>query len=206
VPDSAQGLFLLVLTMPGIVGFFVFSHMYCNRIESSFDKFGYIVLLNIVGVLGASIFFDLALLARIRYDAISFADISEFTIKLMLPLTACSSMAGALLAFVGNAGRVQRFLIKQGLTRKTAHGSVLADVIATYPDAYLKVRFKGGGYVIGHPRKYSLMGDEHYLFLEKAARRPPRPNDSAPQPPEAAIDGPGILLLSFDEVACVEVL
>src|ERR1044071_8021088 len=91
MPDSSQGLFIIVITMPGIIGLFVFSHLYCNRIESSFDKISYIVLLNIMAVIEASVLFDVTLLSRVKYEAISFSQVSEFTLKLMLPLTIFAS-------------------------------------------------------------------------------------------------------------------
>ena len=84
--------------------------------------------------------------------------------------------------------------------------SVLADVICTHPDCYLKFRLKSGGYVIGHPRKYSLHGKEECIFLDNAARRPPKPSAGGNQPPEVPIGGHGIILLKFDDVSAVEVL
>jgi hypothetical protein len=133
-------------------------------------------------------------------------EIESFVTNLLLPLSAISIALAVAAAFALNKGWLQNLMVRAGITNKTSHSSVLADVICSYPDCYLKFRFKSGGYVIGHPRKFSLDGKDDCIFLENAARRPARPMPGATQPPEQPVVGPGILLLGFDDVSAVEVL
>jgi len=83
---------------------------------------------------------------------------------------------------------------------------VIAATIRRNPHNFFRIRLKDGGYVRGHPLLYSLDGEESCLFLEKAAYRRKRPDRRHNVPAEIAVNGPGVLLVNFDEVLFIEVL
>jgi hypothetical protein len=206
MPDSSQGMFILVLTMPGFLGYLAFSKIYRLRIDDSVEKVGYIVGLNIFSLSIVSLFYDFSEFLKSDFSNIGAKNVVYFVNQLMLATSICSVAIGTAIAVVLNGNWIQNFLNQNRVTPKTAHGSVLADIIANYPDAFFKVRFKSGGHVTGFPRKYPLDGEENMIFLTKALRRPSRVTQEQKQPPEYEINGPGILLVNFDDVSCIEVL
>ena len=122
--------------------------------------------------------------------AFDFGTAFSFVKLYLIPLSILSVIAAAIMAIFGNSKLLQNVLLAFGVTRKTGYSSVIADVICNNPDAFFKIRFKSGGYVIGHPEKYSLHGDEPHLFLAKAARRPARRDVNSEQPKAVDIAGP----------------
>ena len=206
MPVSAEQVFLLIVILPGFLGYFAFSHLYCREIEDVIDKFCYIILFNLIPLLLLSWVEGKGAIPKIELSRIGTDQIVGYVSSVLLILCFVSLVFGAACAAIGNTGRVQKIFRTMGWTKKTSYSSVLADVICSHPDAFLKVRFKSGGYIIGHPRKYSMHGKEEVLFIADAARRPARRGSDVPQPLERSVDGPGILLLKFDDVSYVEVL
>jgi hypothetical protein len=206
MPESSQTLLIVIFTLPGVLGYFVFASLYRREISDNFDKVSLVAIFDLVAIVILSIVLDVSSLSVATQSTLAFDAVQEFVTDLLLPLSIISILVAVAAAYILNKSWLQNRLIKLGITNKTSYSSVLADVICSYPDCYLKFRMKSGGYVIGHPRKFSLDGKEDCIFLDNAARRPPRPNPGANQPPEAAIEGHGVLILSFDDVSAVEVL
>ncbi|MFM2410876.1 MAG: hypothetical protein RL481_1704 [Pseudomonadota bacterium] len=206
MPESAQSIFILILTMPGFLGYLAYSKIYRLKVEDNIEKIGYIVGFNVFSLFFSSLFFDINTFLSADFDNLGASDVVGYVNGLFFACSACSIIVGVLLAIVLNNGKIQKFLTARRITPKTGHASVLADVIASHPDAYFKIRFKSGGHVTGFPRKYSLDGGETMIFLSKAVRRPPKSPNGDKQPPEYEIQGPGILMTNFDDVTCIEVV
>jgi hypothetical protein len=206
MPESMQALAIALFCLPGFVGYSVFSRLYCREIEQAFDKVSWIFLINILSISVLGQFRSVPFLNLLPEGKFFAYGIAFFINQLLLPLSFIAALIGVFLSLVLSSSFIQGYLIKLKFTVKTRHGSVISDVIKNNPDAYFKIRFNNGGYVIGHPRKYSLHGDEQYLFLGNALRRPKRKSEADSQPPARQIDGPGVLILNFDNVECVEVI
>lgn len=205
MPDSTQAILILVITLPGFLGYLLFNRLSSRCIEDAFEKVGFVVLFNVT-----SIFVVRALnlndpFGDFKSSELSYNDVTSFVTSSFIILSAITALTAILLAFALDSKIVSDLLIKSRLTRKTSSKSVVADVIRTHPDCFMKFRFKGGGYVVGHPRRYCLDGSESVIFLEKAARRPAKQGTQAQRPLED-IGGPGVLILNFDDISLVEVL
>jgi len=203
--DSVQGLLLLVLTMPGFFGYLWFNLIYEGCIEDTFEKVGIVVGLNTAALVVAQL-----LGMRLPVDLFgaeqqaTIAGTVEFVARHLLFLSLIATVLGMLIALMSNSKRLSRLLRSWGLTRKSNANSILADVIREHPDRYFRVRFKDGGYVIGHPRVYSLDGEQAMLFLADAAVRP-RGAAGQPMPVERELPD-GVMLLGFDEIRYVELV
>jgi Family of unknown function (DUF6338) len=206
MPDSIQSLLIFILFAPGFLGYLVFSKLYCREIQDNIEKLSYVFVFNLLSLVSINaISSGVSKLTKYNLSSSDLKVAEQFIQTLLLPLSASSIVFAVTFAITLNKGVFQRFLVEIGATKKSHYSSVLTDVICTYPDSYFKIRFKDGAYVIGHPRRYSINGDEQILFLGNAARRPPR-GTKGPQPPEKPIKGEGVMLLNFDEVQCVEIL
>lgn len=206
MPTSFEALFVLVLILPGCLGYFSFTRLYNGRIEDSVDKLVCIGVLNVVPLLLLGWLTKTDIWAAPGVAPADLEHLGAFVRGTLFYLSALSVVIGGAAGALANFRPIQHLMIRGGLTRRTQDSSVLASVIASNSDAYMKFRFKSGGYVIGHPRLYSLSGDDTVIFLAKAARRPAKAAAGQPQPAEYSVEGPGILLLNFDEVLCVEVM
>jgi hypothetical protein len=205
MPTSLEALFVLVLVFPGCLGYFSFTQLYNGRIEDSVDKLVCIGVLNVLPLLLFGWLTKTDIWAEGRAPA-DLEHLGAFVRGTLFYLSALSVVIGGVTGALANWRPVHYLMIRGRLTRRTQDSSVLASVIASNSDAYMKFRFKSGGYVIGHPRLYSLSGDETAIFLANAARRPAKAAAGQPQPAEYPVEGPGILLLDFDDVLCVEVM
>jgi hypothetical protein len=205
LPDTSSAIIIILITLPGFVGYLCFAKIYCRKVEDTIEKVAYIVLFNALSLSVLSLFIDVSVIASIDFAKGNFPSVVHSAQGTLSALSAVAAIIGIGLAAALNLKAVDAFFLRCGLTRKTGHESVLSDVIRTNSTAFWKVRFKSGGYVIGHPRRYSLDGDEEMLFLCKAARRPARIGDK-PQQPEYEIEGPGVLIVKFDDVAVIELL
>jgi hypothetical protein len=206
MPESSQTLVVAIFTLPGVLGYFAFASIYRREVGDNFEKASLVAIFDLSAIIILSFFHDVSSLSAAAQAKLTYSAIETFVTNLLLPLSLISVVIAVVAAFFFNKGWLQSALVSAGITNKTSYSSVLADVICSYPDCYLKFRLKSGGYVIGHPRKFSLHGKEDCIFLENAARRPPRPAPGANQPAEVPIDGQGILILKFDDVSVVEVL
>jgi hypothetical protein len=200
--DSVQGLLILVLTMPGFFGYLCFNRLSHSCIEDTFEKVGIVVGLNVGAVLiGALLGFALPDLLD-QTQNLTLPGVVEFVARGLVLLTAISLALGALFAVIGNSRWISDLLRRSRLTRKTGAGSVVAAVLAKYPDGFLRVYLKNGGYVVGHPLCYSLDGKDNALFLERAAIGVKKAGSEWSQRPADL----GVMLLSFDEVSFVELV
>lgn len=206
MPESSQTLLVAAFTLPGIIGYLIFASLFRREIGDNFEKLSIVAILDLSAIILLSAISDISSLNAVTTEKITFEFIVIFVTKLLAPLTLISVVCAVLVAHILNRNWIQSKLVKIGITNKTSYSSVLSDVICSYPDAFMKFRLKSGGYIIGHPRKYSLHGKECVIFLDQAARRPARRATGLPQPPEVAIAGQGVLLLDFSDVECVEVL
>jgi hypothetical protein len=206
MPESSQTLIIAIFTLPGVLGYFSFASIYRREIGDNFEKVSLVAIFDLLAIILLSLVYDVSSISGATQSNLTYAAVQTFVTQLLLPLSSISVVVAALAAFFFNKSWLQNALVSAGITNKTSYSSVLADVICSYPDCYLKFRLKSGGYVIGHPRKYSLHGKEDCIFLDNAARRPARPAPGIAQPPEVPVEGRGILLLKFDDVAVVEVL
>ena len=205
--DSVEGLLILVLTMPGFFGYLCFNRLREGCIEDAFEKIGIVVGLNVAALIIAQFF--VSALPPNLLDAdqnLTLGGTTAFVARSLFVLTAISVALGAAFAMLGNAKWLSAFLLKIGITRKSSSRSIIADVIRSHPDSYFKFSFKSGGYVMGHPRCYSLDGEECMVFLEKAAIRSKRSDPAANAPARRIVGGPGVMLLNFDEVKYVELI
>ncbi|MBN8832480.1 MAG: hypothetical protein J0G94_18110 [Sphingomonadales bacterium] len=205
MPDTMQAIFILVLTLPGFLGYLVFNRLRIGKFEDAFEKIGCVILFNVLAIVALGLLNIDNPLGNFKSAALTYADMVAFGRTVFPLLTLFSALFAIAAALILNSDKVSYYLIKAGLTRRSSHVSVIADVIAAHPDCFMKFRYKSGGYVIGHPRRYSLDGGESAIFLSKAARRPPK-SPCTPQPPEKAIEGPGVLLVNFDDILAVEIL
>lgn len=204
--ENSQALVIAVFTLPGVVGYLAFASIYRREVGDNFEKLSLVAIFDLLAIIVLSAFRDVSSVSVATHTELTYFEIESFVTSLLLPLCAISIALAVASAFALNKGWLQNLMIRAGITNKTSHSSVLADVICSHPDCYLKFRFKSGGYVIGHPRKFSLDGKDDCIFLDNAARRPARPMPGANQPPEQPVAGHGILLLGFDDVSAVEVL
>lgn len=205
--DSVEGLLILVLTMPGFLGYLCFNRLREGCVADVFEKIGIVVGLNVAALIIAQFF--LSALPPNLLDAdqnLTLGGTTAFAARSLFVLTAISVALGAAFAMLGNAKWVSAILLRIGLTRKSSSKSVIADVIRSHPSSYFKFTFKSGGYVMGHPRSYSLDGDECVVFLEKAAIRTKRSEPGGETPARRMVSGPGIMLLNFDDVKYVELI
>ena len=207
MPDSIQALLVLVLILPGCLGYFAFTGIYNGKIEDNVSKVVYIALLNLLPILIYGwITKQNVWNAAAGSAGLELNNVVSYVHSALFRLSVVSVILGIVAGLLGNWRPLQSWLIRGQLTRRNQDSSVLASLIHQQPDAFFKFRFKSGGYVIGHPKLYSLSGEEQVIFLDKAARRPAKPSSDKPQPPEYAVEGAGIVLVNFDDVQCVEVL
>jgi hypothetical protein len=113
---------------------------------------------------------------------------------------------GVLFGWIANWQIFSKFLILLGASSKAGHAAVVAAAIRRHPESYFRIRLKSGGYLLGHPILYSLDGEEPCLFLEKAAFRRARPDRRHSLPVQIDINGPGIIVVNFDEVLFIELV
>ena len=205
MPDSMQAIFILVLTLPGFLGYLVFNRLAVGSFDDAFEKVGCVILFNVLAITLLTLLNVANPIGGFNAATLTYANMVSFSRTIFPLLSLICALLAVIAALILNSDVVSRFLITHGLTRKSSNRSVLADVVAAHRDCFMKVRFKSGGYVIGHPRRYSLDGEENALFLDKAARRPPKEAGLA-QPLEYEIEGPGVLLVNFDDILVIEVL
>jgi len=204
MPGSAEALLIALLLMPGCFGYFAFTRIYNGKISDSFDKTVSVIVINITSIGVYTIFRSTAGLRFILPSATDFPTLVQQSGIALISLSVISVTVGAAAATAANSRTISGWIRDAGITRRGHQPAIITATIAEYPDAFLKFRFKSGGYVIGHPRFYSLHGEECCIFLCKAARRAPKAA-SGGQPAEYSVEH-GILLLNFDDVLCVEVL
>ncbi len=214
MPDSANGLYILILTLPGFIGYAVFNFVSHRKIKQTIDSVGFIVLINCISLaLNAYGFNRLSTPLTIGLEGKQLVLNIEF-VATFLRLAMLSGTLGFVLACVGNVQKIETALFKFGIGRKTGSNSLIADVICLNPDVYFRIWFKSGEYVVGHPIRYSLDGDENAIFLEKALHRPAVVSEAVGwnrksvlrTPKERTIDGPGVLIISYDDIRWIEVL
>jgi hypothetical protein len=206
MPETSQTLLIAIFTLPGVLGYFAFTSVYRREIADNFEKVSLVAIFDLLAIIVLGLFRDISSLSAATQSQLTYPAVEIFVTKLLLPLSLISVVIAVIAAFAFNRAWLQNALVRTGITNKTSYSSVLADVICSYPDCYLKFRLKSGGYVIGHPRKFSLDGKQECIFLDNAARRPPRPASGVDQPAEVPVSGHGLLLLNFDDVSVVEVL
>lgn len=205
MPDSAEALLIAFLLMPGCFGYFVFSRVYNGQITDTFDKTISVIIFNIVALFAYGLLWPIQSLDFRMAKLSDFPQLVSFSAMALATLCAISAAFAIVAGISANSRKIAGAALRLGFTLRGHQPSVLAAVIAEHPSAFFKVRFKSGGHVTGHPRLYSLQGDECCLYLEKARRRAPRKNDTSPQPPEYAVDN-GVLLVNFDDILCVELV
>ena len=202
--DSVQGLLILILTMPGFLGYLCFNRLSDGCVDDAFEKVGIVVGLNVGAILVGS-FFGFALPANLL-DAthnLTASGVFEFVGRSLAMLTGLAVGLGALFAALGNWRWLSALLVRLRVTRRSSAHSVLADVIRTHPDSFFRVYFKNGNYVVGHPRCYSLDGEETMLFMDRAAVSGRTGTGKTTQRP---VTGAGIVLLNFEDVSYVELV
>ena len=204
--DSVQGLLVLVLTMPGFLGYLCFNRLSDGCVEDGFEKVGIVVGLN-VGALMIGSLLGLGLPDNLldQTQNLTLAGVVRFVVRGLTVLTAIALALGALFAMLGNWRRLSVFLVRLGLTRKSSARSVIADVIRTHPDSFFRLYLKSGGYVVGHPRCYCLDGKESALFLERAAIGHKGTQAGAKWQQRGA-EGAGVMVLTFDDISYVELV
>jgi len=205
--DSVEGLLILILTMPGFLGYLCLNRLREGCVDDVFEKIGIVVGLNVTALILAQLF--VSVLPPNLLDAnqnLTLAGTTAFVARSLLILTLISIVLGIAFAMLGNAKWASTLFMRLGLTRKSNSKSVVADVIRTHPNSYFKFIFKSGGYIMGHPRCYSLDGDECVVFLEKAAIRTKRNSSGGPASARRMVGGPGVMLVNFDDVKYIELL
>ena len=207
MPDSVDGLLLLILTMPGFFGYLWFNRLYEGCVDDVFEKIGIVVGLNVAAIGVSQYFSDVVPSDLVDGQRnISVAATFGFVAESLVILSGIAILIGAACAWLCNAPWISQALVRLRLTRKSNSKSVLADIVRSHPNSYFKFKLKTGGYVVGHPRCYSLSGDENMIFLEKAAVRGPRVQQGGAGPKEREIAGDGILFLNFEDVSYVELV
>ena len=205
MPDSLEAVFVLLILLPGCFGYFAFSRIYNKKIDDNINKIIYIALFNVLSLLILALFKRVIVFEAANISQINARDIEGLIYGNLFLLSLIAFALGVVAALIGNWSGLQSLLTERGLTKRSQHPAVLAAVIAAHQDCYMRFRFKTGGYIVGCPRLYSLQGEEAVIFLGKAAYRGVKP-DSAGKLTQHSVDGPGIMLLNFDDVKFVEVL
>lgn len=205
MPSTFSAIAIMVFLSPGFLGYFIFSKIYSNRIQDNFEKISYIFIFNTLSFM-VYYFVDFAGLSNfLRIQEVAPTDLRDFLLMAGLPLIVFSSLIAIVFASLANSNKLQKVLLEVGVTNVSGHGSVLTDVIKNNPDSFFKVILKDGTQIIGHPSRYSLFGDENFLFLRKSAYRSKSQNAyRAARVKE--VDGPGVLLLGFQDILFVEVM
>jgi hypothetical protein len=207
VVGSLEGLLILVLTLPGFLGYLCFSRLYEGCIEDVFEKVGIVVALNVTSLILVQLVIEVLPAALVDIQQkLTLSGTTTFASRSLIVLSVVSVLIGGVFAAACNSKTISRGLLSIGLTRKSNSRSVLADVIRSHPDCFLKFNFKEGGYVLGHPLYYSLDGEECIIFLEKAAIRPKASETKGKASARRVVQGPGVMLMNFDSVQHVELL
>lgn len=203
--DSIQGLLILVLTMPGFFGYLCFNRFSDGCVDDAFEKIGIVVGLN-VGAIFVATLLGHALPANLLEtpENLRFEGVLSYVAGSLVTLTIIAVALGWMFAALVNWSWLSNVLVRMRLTRKSGAHSVLADVIRSHPDSFFRLYLKGGGYVSGHPRRYSLDGKETMLFLDKAAIGKQSAEDGKWS--QRTVHGAGIVLLNFEEVGYVELV
>ena len=201
MPTSFESLTITVLIFPGLVGYLVFSRIYNKTIKDNFEKAAWIAFFAIAANLIFS-FWDNSVIANYKKDKI---DIVKYLQSTLMSLSAISLALSIMCSIILNIGCVANFLRKYGLTDRESSQSIIAQVICSNPHKYMKIRFRSGGYILGYPMYFSKDGNQDCLYLIKASRRPPRVGVET-QAPQYEVDGPGILIVNFDDIQSIEIL
>jgi len=204
MPDTVTSLYVLILLLPGFVGYLTFSAVHDRKVEDSFDKVAFVVLITALST--AILGWAAGLALPEAGEGISGKATQDFLLGLFPIQTLLCAVIGFLFGAVANSKWFSDLANKAGVSSKSGHAAVLVATIRAHPDCFLRFRFKGGGYVQGHPILYSLDGEECCIFVEKASYRRKRPDRRFKIPSQVDVDGPGILLLNFDDVQFVEVI
>lgn len=204
MPGSAEALLIALLLMPGCFGYFLFTRIYNGKISDTFDKTVAVIVLNVASIAIYTAFQSASGLKLILKSPSDFPELVRQSAITLSTLSLIAISIGTVAAAAANSATLSKFIRRAGVTRRGHQPAIITATIAEHPDAFLKFRFKSGGYVVGHPKFYSLHGEECCIFLCKAARRAPKGTNKK-QPAEYAVEH-GILLLNFDDILCVEVL
>ncbi len=204
MPESLAAVYIIVLLLPGFVGYLALAKVYNRAIDDAFDKVALIVLITALSLALIAIFHEIAIPAN--DTAITGGAVRDFvTITFPVQSLVCLALGG-LLGAIANLDVFARLARRWRISAKTGQAAVIAATIRQHPDAYFRLRWKEGGYVVGHPVLYSLDGAETALLLENAAYRRKRASPRAPQPTEIAVVGHGVLVVNFDDIQFIEIL
>jgi hypothetical protein len=204
MPETLGAVYVIVLLLPGFVGYLALAKVYNRTIDDAFDKVALVVLITALSLALIAVVHDVAIPAN--NAAITGRAVRDFvTITFPAQTLICLGL-GAMLGAIANLDVFARLAQRWRISAKTGQAAVIAATIRQHPDAYFRLRWKDGGYVVGHPILYSLDGEETALLLEKAAYRRKRASARAPQPPEIPVAGPGVLVVRFDDIQFIEIL
>jgi hypothetical protein len=204
MPGSLAAVYVIVLLLPGFVGYLALAKIYNRTIDDAFDKVALIVLITALSLALIALVHEVAIPAS--NAAITGSAVRDFvTITFPVQSLLCL-LLGAILGAVANLDIFARLARRWQISAKTGQAAVIAATIRQHPDAYFRLRWKEGGYVVGHPVLYSLDGEETALLLENAAYRRKRASARAAQPPEIPVAGPGVLVVNFDDIQFIEIL
>lgn len=203
--EANTSLGLAIALLPGFVGYVFFQLILEKTIEDTFYKFSITVLIAAISSPVASFILHQFNIAETQID-VAKEDLANSLGISFFVRSVISILTGIILGVICNSKYASKLAIRFGMTSKSGHSALICAVLDEYPDAFFRFRFKDGGYIVGHPKFYSLDGTERSLMLEKVAIRKKRPDGGGPVPKQALATGPGVIIFDFDDVQYVEVL
>ena len=209
--DSFEAFTLLLLLLPGIVGYFLYIFVVDVKPTGSLSSV-YLVLffMLLTQVISIKLFGQgfLPTLAGTD-DPQRERNIHAYIQNLPIAPFVISALLGIVSAIIKNKAVDYYFLNTLRITHKISERNPWNTVFARKREIWLIIRFKDGTSLIGWPDYYSDSDKEQQLYLQSATWHVPVEETKTLVPPNScgieSHDVGAVLLTNFDAVAAIEV-
>ena len=204
--ETIEALTLLLYLLPGVVGYFLYELLVERKPTELSSKSSAIVTLTFFSVLISSAIFEQPILPSVDNSLTKSvpAVFEAFFGANFIWALAVAIVLGGAAAWIRNKNYIFKALKKLKITRQTGAIDPWHQVFQTERGKWCRITFKDGTELVGWPKFYSLHGENKQLFLANAVWF--KNVDSKDNPQEKNVEGPGVLLCSFEEISAIEFL